>query len=107
MKFTVDCSVNKATGTSTTTLKFMILNASGVQTVIARQEVECQQDFIVSSELGLMTETKITGGLTAELATLKIMSLGKLAETLFFSSIHLKTTSPSSTTSSLVKQSKS
>ena len=83
MKLMFDSSVNKATGTSTTTLNFMILNGSGQQIVIARREVECQQDFIVSSDLGLMNEATITRGLTAELATVKIMSLGKLWETLF------------------------
>ena len=54
--------------------------------VIAQQQIECQREFTTSSEIDLTSETKLTNGITANLAMMRLFSLGtsKLHEIIFW-----------------------
>ena len=56
----------------------MALDVNDSQTVIERQEVECNREFTVNSELNLADGAKLTSGITAELAPMTIISSGEL-----------------------------
>ena len=69
-------SVNEASETTATTLS-LIVDIDGEQTIIDRHEIDCQREFTVSSESDLTNGAKLTQGLTANTATMKLVSLGK------------------------------
>ena len=70
-------SVNEATDITSTTLD-LVIDVNGNQTVIDRQMVECDRVFTVNNEMDLADGAKLTSGMTAELATMKIISSGEL-----------------------------
>ena len=69
-------SVNEATDITSTTLD-LVIDVNGNQTVIDRQMVECDRVFTVNNEMDLADGAKLTSGMTAELATMKIISSGE------------------------------
>ena len=77
---TSSCSVNEASETTTTTIDQLLAMNGGEQTVIARNQIECQREFTISSETDLMNGGTLTSGITADLATMKIFSLSERNE---------------------------
>ena len=64
----------------------LTIDVNGEVTIIAQQQIECQREFTTSSEIDLTSETKLTNGITANLAMMRLFSLGtsKLLEIIFW-----------------------